>query len=293
MGLNKNSKVDKALDDDAISEGINCVVCHNIDKIHVHADATKRGFNRVDWTKSGLMSGPFSDAHSPYHKTESRDFMNKKANNLCFVCHANDHSEHGLTFINMEKEYKNGGKMCVDCHMGERKMGVAATLRIDHGKAKSRMVREHKFPGGHIEPMWKDALTLRVVDNSKSTVITIGNPQPHNIPSGFGSRELILELTYFNGDNEINSKSISFTNHYISKRGKATIPHLAKKVSEESSIPVKGKKIVKVSKQGNATTLKVDLYYRLVNDEVHKILKLKGEMWSRKTLITSKTITLK
>jgi len=293
MQLNKDSKVDKALEDDALSEGINCVVCHNIDKIHVNADQSKRGFNRVEWTKSGLMSGPFSDAHSPYHKTEARDFMNDKADNLCFVCHANDSSHSGLVFTNMEKEYKKDGKMCVDCHMGEKKMGVAATLRIEDGKAKPRMVREHKFQGGHVESMWKGALGLEIADNSDNTLITINNPQPHNIPSGFGSRELILVLTYFNGDKEINSKSISFTNHYKSKRGKATIPHLAVEASEESSIPAKGKKVVKVSKQANATTLKVDLYYRLVNDEVRKILKLEGEQWSKKSLISSKTINLK
>ena len=35
LGLDKNSKVNKAVNDVAISEGINCVVCHNIDKIHL------------------------------------------------------------------------------------------------------------------------------------------------------------------------------------------------------------------------------------------------------------------
>ena len=56
LGLDKDGAVDKAVHDKGISEGINCVVCHNIDKIHDEYDETKRGINRVEWTPSGTMT---------------------------------------------------------------------------------------------------------------------------------------------------------------------------------------------------------------------------------------------
>jgi len=293
MNLDKGSKVNKALKSNAINEGINCVVCHNIDKIHVDADETKRGIHRVEWTKSGIMSGPYDDAKSPYHKVEHRDFMDKKSDQLCFVCHANDSAVGGMKFTDMESEYKPGKKQCVDCHMGEKKLGIASTLKIDNGKAKKRMIRDHTFEGGHVSAKWKDALSLKMWQKGKDVVISIINPQPHNIPSGFGSRELILDLSYKSGLKEIKSKSISLTRHYTSKRKKPTIPHLAVKASKDTSIPANGKKTIKIPNVDGATSVEVKMYYRLVNDEVRSILKLKDAIWSKKSFITSKNLKLK
>lgn len=292
MELDKGSKVNKALKSDAISEGINCVVCHNIDKIHDDKDETKRGINRVEWTKSGTMSGPYNDAKSPYHKTEERDFMSTNPDKLCFVCHANDKSEEGFVFTDMQSEYVAGEKKCVDCHMSAKKVGVAATLKNDNGKAKQREIREHGFPGAHTDTMWKDALELELTQESRNLIISISNPQPHNIPSGFGSRELILELSYKNGANIINTKNISLTRTYTSKRDKATIAHLATESSRDESIPAKGKKVIKVPNERGSTSVEVKIYYRLVNDEVRTLLELKDDIWSRKSLITSQEIEL-
>lgn len=292
MGLDKGSKVNKALQSEAISEGINCVVCHNIDKIHENKDESQRGINRVEWTKSGHMTGPYDDAKSPYHKVKHRDFMDKKSDKLCFVCHANDSAIGGMVFTNMEEEYKKDEMGCVDCHMGPKKMGVAASLPVDHGATKKRMIRSHKFEGANVASMLKDSLNLKLSQENENILITIFNPQPHNVPSGFGSRELILELTHKKGSENIATQEVSFTRHYTSKRGKPTIPHLAVEATKDTSIPAKAKKVIKILKHKDASSMNVKLYYRLVNDETRKILKLKGDAWSQKTLITSKTLKL-
>lgn len=292
MGLNKDSKVKKALKSKVISEGINCLVCHNIDKIHNEYDASKRGINRVEWTPSGTMTGPFADANSPYHKTIQHKFMDKNPNKLCFVCHANDRSVHGLVFTNMQSEYK-GGKKCVDCHMGEKVRSVASTLRNFHGKARPRDIRRHTFFGGHVSSFIRGALSLDIKQKGENVVVSIINPQPHNIPSGFGSRELILEIIYKRDLIAINKKVISLTTYYKRKRGKKTIPHLAVEASVNESIPAHGKKVIKLKKIAGATSIEVGLYYRLVNDEVRSILNLKDSIWAKKRFIASDAINLK
>ena len=289
MGLDKGSQVNKAVNDDSISEGINCVVCHNIDKIHDEYDASKRGINRVEWTPSGTMTGPFKNAKSPYHKTIHHEFMDKNPNKLCFVCHANDKSVKGLVFTNMEKEY-HGSKKCVECHMGARRKDVAATYKMYNGKAKMRDVRDHSFAGAHVDSMWRDALSLRLKDKKDTLYIYVNNPQPHNIPSGFGSREIIVSITYKKGDKVLETKNISLTRKYTRKRKRATIPHLAKKQSKDMSIPAGGSKVLKVKNIDGATSAEVELSYVLVNEEVRGILKLKGEQWSKKHFITKKSI---
>lgn len=292
MKLDKGSKVNEAIDNKAISEGINCVVCHNIDKIYDDKDSTHRGMNRVSWTKSGTMVGPFDDAKSPYHKTEYRDFMDKKSEQLCFVCHANDKSSHGLVFTDMQSEYKKSDKSCVDCHMGPRISGAATTLRQENGEVKKRKIRTHGFSGAHMSDMLKDSLSLSLWQQNSEIFIELKNSLPHNVPSGFGSRELIIDMTYKNATKEISKDSISLTRHYTRRGGKPTIAHLAKKASQDLSIPALDKKVLKVKKAAGATSVDVRVYYRLVNDEVRSILDLKDAIWSNKTLITSKNLKL-
>ena len=293
MGLTKGDSVDKAVNDHAISEGINCVVCHNVAKIHDEYDATKRGINRVEWTPSGTMTGPFKDAKSPYHKVIHHDFMDKTPDRLCFVCHANDRSAKGVVFTDMQHEYKKDTKSCVDCHMGAKRKDVAATFKMYGDKAKIRDVRHHGFIGAHTSTMWKDALKLSLEDQEESIAIKITNPQPHNIPSGFGSRELVLDVVYKSGSIVIEQKSISLTTHYTRKRKKVTTAHLAKKMSTDMSIPAKGERSVTIEKVAGTTSVNVKLSYVLVNDEVRKLLKLKEKKWSKKSLITSKKLELK
>ena len=290
MGLAEGSKADKAVNDDSLSEGINCVVCHNIDKIHDEYTADKRGVNRVEWTKSGTMTGPYSDAVSPYHKTKHHDFMDKTPNRLCFVCHANDRSVHGVVFANMQKEYK-GDESCVSCHMGPRHEDVAATYRFN-GKVKMRNVRNHTFYGGHVEKMWKGALELNLLKKDGKLLIAINNPQPHNIPSGFGARELLVVVKSMKNHKVVDTKIFPLTQHYISKRGRKTIPHLSLSKSGNFSIATHSTKVFQLPLNSNAERVRVTLYYKLVNDEVRGILKLKDAIWSKKYFIAQKELQI-
>lgn len=293
MGFGENSVAEKALSSDVISEGINCVVCHNIGVIDSEKDDKARGINRIEWTKSGVMVGPFDDAMSPYHKVEHREYMDKDPNKLCFVCHANDRSVSDFVFVNMEKEYVKGGKLCVDCHMGSKKHGVAATLRMDNGKPKEREIRGHAFPGAHIDTMWKGALDLELQQKKKEIFISILNSNPHNIPSGFGSREIVAELVFKKNSEVLDTRTLSLTTHYKDKRGKATVPHLAVSSSDNLTVPANGKRVLKTPSQEEADRVEVTLYYRLVNSEVHSLLNLSEPIWSQKFFIVAKSISLK
>jgi cytochrome c551/c552 len=287
MKLDKDSEVNKALESDTLSEGINCVVCHNIDKIHTDLPEDKRGVHRVSWLPQGTMAGPFEGAFSPYHKTVQRDHFNHNADTLCLTCHANDRAMGGLVFTNMKQEYKKNDKMCVDCHMSPRIDGVASTLRIDNGKQIKRKVRKHGFRGAHTESMWEGALDLSAKSEGDSLIVTLSNSNPHNIPSGFGARELIIDVEYKSVGEVIKRQSMSLTRHYTSKRGKPTIPHLAVEQSVDNSIPAQGSKSLKFPLADGADSVTITLSYRLVNDEIRTMLDLKEKIWSKKMLINN------
>ena len=292
VGFDKNTAASKALKSDNISEGINCVVCHNIDKIHDDLPESKRGINRVTWMKSGTMTGPYNDAKSPYHQVEARDFMDTSSNQLCFVCHANDKSEDGHPFINMQSEFKSNGKQCVDCHMGARTQGVAATLRLSNGDAHTRMVRPHGFVGAHTETMWQDALGVNAKKVKQMLEVTLNNTQSHALPSGFGSREILIEAQYVNGGKILKTETLSLTTKYLSKRDKPTIPHLAVKTISSISIPALSSKTFSLPMPTDAQSVNIVVSYRLVNDEVRELLELKDPIWSKKMVIKKLNLNL-
>lgn len=287
-----HTNVDKALGSDNISEGINCVVCHNIDQIHDGLPENKRGMERVTWMKSGIMSGPYDDAKSPYHKVEPREFMDTNPDQLCFVCHANDTSKEGHRFTNMKADFKSGGKKCVDCHMGPRVEGVAATLRNANGQQHKRLVRSHGFKGAHTENMWQGALGVDVRKTSNTLEVKLTNPHPHALPSGFGAREILIEANYMNGQQVIQTKTLSLTSNYVSKRGKPTVPHLAVKTVQNISIPAESSKSFSLPLVANANQVMIVVSYRLVNDEVREMLELKEPIWSKKMVIKKLNLKL-
>lgn len=286
MGLDEHSEVNAAVNNSFLNEGINCLVCHNVDDINTSAPENFRGAHRLTWNKERLISGPLKESHSPHHKTQKRDFFNDKANDLCLTCHANDKTINGLNFINMKNELKSSDKMCVDCHMSERKMGIASNLALDNGKPYARMGRDHGFIGAHTEALWKDALNLKLNSDKNNLLITLENQNPHNIPSGFGARELLIEITYQTDTKMLNTQTVSLTQEYISKRNKTTIPHLAVKISKPNSIPAYASKTLKTPWPKKATTAVVSVYYILVNTQVRTLLDLKDEIWSKKMFIS-------
>lgn len=294
LKLKTHKPIENAVHSKDINEGINCAVCHNVDKIHRSSDPSVRGIELLEWLPAGKMSGPFDDAKSSYHQTYQRDFMTTKVNDLCLVCHANQRSFRGFTFSNTEKEYKNqkNPKLCVDCHMSEKKSGIASTQKIDNGKPKQRMVRAHGFKGAHTPDLIKGALNLSLQHVQNKLLIELANPNPHNVPTGYGGREIIIDVNYQNGSTTIN-KSVSLTSHYISKRKKKTIPECAVSATEDVSIPAMGKKVYKVDVPANVQKAVVTVYYRLVNDEIIGILDLKDAIWSKKMFVAKQEIVLK
>ena len=290
MELDKDSAVNKAVASDDLAEGINCLVCHNVNSINEKLPASKRGIHRIEWNPVGTMSGPFDDAKSPYHKTQQREFFSKDPKKLCFVCHANDRSMSGLVFANTEKEYKESEKQCADCHMSPKRAGVASTLPIDNGKPKKRMVREHSFAGAHSAAMWEGALEVKGKKVKNSLLITISNENPHNIPTGFGAREIVIDVVYQSGSSVLEKKVYSLTQHYTDKRGKITIPHLAVKATEDMSIPANGERSFSASIPQGAGNAVITVSYRLVNNEVRELLKLKEKEWHKKMFITKANV---
>ncbi len=289
MKVDANSAATKAANDPILKEGVNCLVCHNIDQIKGHS-SSQRGVERIAWNEVGVMSGPFNDAVSPYHETQYRDFFDDP-NKICFICHSSDHSIHNLIFANTKKEFGDSKQKCADCHMSLRYESAASNFPIHNNMPKKRLVRNHGFRGAHSDEMLFNSLDLTLKSSQSKLFVTISNSIPHSVPTGFGARELILEVEYHT-DRLMRTDRVSLTQHYKDKRGKPTIPHLAKSATKENSIPADSNRTFKFDLLDGAEDIKATLYFRLVNDEVREILKLEDPKWSKKSVIDSAELKL-
>ena len=163
-------------------------------------------------------------------------------------------------------------------------------MRIDHGKPKTREIREHGFGGAQIAAMWQDALHVSAKKVGNDLEVILKNDLPHNLPSGFGSREILVEIAYTKSGKIISNSTISLSRHYLNKYNTPTFAHTAEKYTADISVPAKGEKNIKVKLNKDVTGAIVTVSYRLVNDEVRGLLELKEPIWSQKMPIAKVSV---
>lgn len=155
---------------------------------------------------------------------------------------------------------------------------------------KKRAIRDHGFSGAHTASMWQNALHVSAKKDGNDLLITLKNDLPHNLPSGFGSREILIEVAYTSGNKVVSQDSSSLTRHYQNKYKRVTIAHTAETSSTDESVPAKGEKAVRVKLDKNANGAVISVSYRLVNDEVRDLLQLKEPIWSQKMAIAKVSV---
>ena len=268
----------KTLNSKNMKNGINCVVCHNIDKIHLDKKRGSEGMNSITFGPQGTMFGPFNDANSPYHKTEQRPHFTDDNPQLCYACHYSAKNHQGLEVYATGKEYDKFSQDsddniegCKSCHMSEKKKGFASNYVKVGEKPKERMVREHRFASVDNSNILNDYIDVKGSTKDGKFVINIKNNSPHKIPTGYGLREIILKVTYLDkNDKEVGKKRYVLGAQWKDKKGNATIPHLAESILKDTRLEGKSSKNYKFPMPKEAVYAKYSFSYRLINEEMAK-----------------------
>jgi hypothetical protein len=181
-----------------MKNGINCVVCHNIDEIHLDKSKGSQGMHNITFGPQGTMYGPFENANSPYHKTEKRDHFVNDDPKLCFACHYSSENHNNVQVYATGKEYDMYAKDteesvegCKECHMSEKRKGVASNYAVAGEKPKERMVREHRFASVDNSNILHDHIDVKSSSYNGKFILKVTNKTPHKIPTGYGLREII------------------------------------------------------------------------------------------------------
>ncbi|MEA2047091.1 MAG: multiheme c-type cytochrome [Campylobacterota bacterium] len=273
-----NKAYDKTLNTKNMKNGINCMVCHNIDEIHLDKSKGSEGMNSVTFGPVGTMYGPFDDANSPYHKTEKRDYFVGDDPKLCFTCHYSTENQHGIEVYATGKEYDKSLKEtqsdtegCKSCHMSEKREGVASNHAIAGKKPIPRMIREHRFASVDNSNILNDYIDVKSATRDGKFVINIKNNTPHSIPTGYGLREIFLKVSFFDkSDKLVGKDSKILGTQWHDKKGKKTIPHMAILKGKDTRLSAKSSKDYLFVIPSGAIYAKYTFSYRLINEEMAK-----------------------
>ncbi len=283
--------IQKKMEARFIKDGVNCIVCHNIKKIHPSIKASKRGKDAVEWGPNDTMVGPFKDAKSPYHKVAYADFFRKDPNKLCFVCHYNERSMNGTKIGSTGEEYESSGvkSSCVECHMGPPHMTRAVQRDLPDSTAdRIRPMRRHLFAGVRNSDIVSDALDMDYKRIGHKLEITLKNLTPHKLPTGFGGRLLRVRVLYLDDhDQKVGEDHYDMGMDFVDPKGKRTIAYLASKVVKDNRIPPLSTRKISFKMPKKAKRAIVYLDYFLVDPEWAKRLKLHDPAFTKSYQIAS------
>ena len=274
----KSKRLQKAISEPYVKDGINCIICHNIDRIKESPNPEDRGYRSIIWGPNDTMVGPFADARSPYHKTKQGEHF-LHPNKICFICHYNRKNRYGRKIYTTGEEYEKSGsdRSCVDCHMSQKREGRIANIVFDGYVPKIREIRSHLFMGARNGDILQKALDIDVAPKGKRLYVELINKTPHNVPTGYGSRVVVVEVEF---DNKVVSKK-ELKAVFKDKKGRITIPHLGVKKVFDNRLEPNGKRSFEFSIPNGAKEAKIHIYYRLIDEELAKKLLIHDKVFLR------------
>ena len=273
-------------------DGVNCITCHNIDKIHETSSDEFRGKNIVDWTQSGVMTGPIGAVDSPYHKSEKREFFKQKPDQLCNVCHKSGESYYGVSTCGTAHEVSQSktDKSCIECHMGQ----TQERFIVDNDLAKEkRESRSHLFAGVRNSDIVKEAIKMSATKSANTLKLTLENITAHKVPTGYADRLMYVSVDFLNAsDAVLATKRYDLKATFGDKDGEETISQLAQQVLSDTRLKVNEKRVVDFAIAKGATKAKVTLQYKLISSKWAKELGIKDEKYLKTYTIEEKFLKL-
>ena len=285
-----------------MKDGINCLVCHNVDTIHLDKTKGSQGMNSIAFGPQGTMFGPFSDtAETPYHKSIHKEHFDLDKPDLCFACHFSGSNDHGLEVYATGREYeqtiKSKGyptKGCKKCHMSRRKKGVASNYAKAGESPRERMVRAHRFASVDNSDILEKYLHVADYIDGGKLYLKLRNESPHKIPSGYGLREIILRVNFLRADQtEIDRQAKVLSARWGDNEGKTTIPHLATSILQDTRLPGWSSRAYAFPIPPKARYASYEILYRLISQKMAKELGVSNPFFNKDYKIFQKRIPLK
>lgn len=261
----KTEEIDEIIENSKKLSGISCYVCHKIDTID--NNESKTGTELIKWVKNKeLFTGPYKNIKDTAHKNEHRSHFDGN-NQICVVCHNGIPSKNKDGSLNYASAYNTGFEMietdkkCIDCHMGEP---YEITILDKNGKDQRFQTRPHLFNGAHDITKLREGFRFAYKDG----VFSVKNTTPHVAPTGFGSRLLDVNITYFDKDDKVLENKIEEITSKYEKDGSPTFQYLADLLSFDSRLAPNEERLYELEFPPNAASARIVVHYHYIHPQL-------------------------
>ena len=271
-------------------EGVTCVACHKIDAIeHQNKSKPPIGMNTIRWMKENVMAGPSGKGNSPYHGIVKRPFMEATSDTLCLACHNVMKNKQDIIVCNTGDEHRRGttGKSCIECHMGDAKMGLVSSL-----STSKKMIRSHGFHGARNSDILTKAVDLKLAKKNGDLTLTLTNLSSHNFPTGTGVRIATVVTEFYKGNTKISTQTEKLEVIFAAADGNITLPPMASKELSDTRLKPNETRVISTAIPQGATKAIVTVNYRLAKEQIVEKFQLRDERFKKVHLVISKTIKL-
>jgi hypothetical protein len=271
-------------------EGVTCVACHRIDAIeHQNKSKPPIGMNTIRWMKENVMAGPSGTGNSPYHGIVKRPFMEANSDALCLACHNVMKNKQNITVCNTGDEHRRGTaqKTCIECHMGDAKMGLVSSL-----STSKKMIRSHGFHGARNSDILTKAVDLKLAKKKEELIVTLTNLSSHNFPTGTGVRIATVVSDFYKGNVKILTQTEKLEVIFAAADGNITLPPMASKELSDTRLKPNEIRAITTAIPKGTTKAVVTVNYRLAKEQIVEKFQLRDERFKKVHLVASKTIKL-
>jgi nitrate/TMAO reductase-like tetraheme cytochrome c subunit len=279
----RTKKVETAVSDKAIKDGISCNICHNVAKVHESSSFDMRGFKAVEWGPSDTIFGPFEDdGRAGIHKSVQKEHFTDP-NKLCMVCHFGGERD-GTELYTTGSEYAASESpiKCAECHMSTKREGIISPEVTRAGIIpKVRNIRSHLFEGARNSEILADTIELKANNNGKNIVVELQNLTPHKAPTGFGGRSMDVKVEFKSGNSVIDTKLYTLEVIYTDRRDRETIPYLATKIKSDTRLKADELRKLSIVKPDGATSATITVNYRLASERILKIINFSDPVFDK------------
>lgn len=271
---NKTILIDKALHAEHILGGISCYVCHRIDSIKENRDPkVDFGYKAISWASGDVIVGPFSETgRTNFHKSvQKQHFI--KGDEICLVCHQGQGGINELSMYNTgaESEKIQNKKRCVECHMGSSYETINAP-KTNANLASIRLNRPHLFMAGRNLSLLKTSFDIKF--DKQTRVLSLKNNISHNIPTGFGSRMILIKINFYTDDSLVTTENHYIRTLYENEYG-TTLPYIATKIKENKIFKPFEERNIQIYPPKICNKISVTLEYYFIDPSVARDLNLK------------------
>jgi hypothetical protein len=144
------------------------------------------------------------------------------------------------------------------------------------------MVRVHRFASVDNSDIIKKHIDVKGTFDEKSDkfIIDIKNKTPHKLPTGYGLREVIVKVSYWDYKNKLMDRyEYVFGAKYVDDKGKETIPHMATKIKYDNRLKPYSQRRLKFPVPNGAVYVEYTISYRLIGEKLAKEIGVSDEFF--------------